>query len=55
MTKTIQIIADENISGLRKFRKASADVVTKVSGRSLSAETVKHADALLVRSVTKDR
>lgn len=51
MTKTIQIIADENISGLENFEKLG--LVTKVSGRSISSETLNNADALLVRSVTK--
>ncbi len=46
----IQVVADENISGLEYF-DAIADV-SKVSGRLLSAQKVKHADALLVRSVS---
>ncbi len=52
MNKTkIQVIADENISGLEYFDGIAE--LTKVSGRLLSAQTVKHADALLVRSVSK--
>lgn len=48
--KELQIVADENISGLNHFAKLGN--VSKVSGRSLSAETIKDADALLVRSVS---
>jgi erythronate-4-phosphate dehydrogenase len=52
MNKTkIQVVADENISGLEHFDSIAE--VSKVSGRQLSAETVKHADALLVRSISK--
>jgi erythronate-4-phosphate dehydrogenase len=46
----IQVLADENISGLEYFENISE--VSKVSGRSLSAQKVKYADALLVRSVS---
>ena len=49
--KEIQIVADENISGLESFAKLGN--VSKVPGRSLSAESIKNADALLVRSVSK--
>ncbi|MDG2091036.1 MAG: 4-phosphoerythronate dehydrogenase [Gammaproteobacteria bacterium] len=46
----INIIADENISGLEYFEKLA--IVSKVSGRSLSSEIIQNADALLVRSVS---
>ena len=49
--KNIKIVADENISGLDAFEKF-ADVF-KVSGRMFSVESIKDADALLVRSVSK--
>lgn len=46
----IQVVADENISGLEYFENIAE--VSKVSGRSLSAREVNYADALLVRSVS---
>jgi len=49
--KELQIVADENISGLESFEKLAN--VSKVSGRLMSAENIKNADALLVRSVSK--
>lgn len=46
----IQVVADENISGLEYFDRIAQ--VTRVSGRSLSAVKVQAADALLIRSVS---
>ncbi len=46
----LQVVADENISGLEYFDRIAE--VSRVSGRSLSAEDVEAADALLVRSVS---
>ena len=46
----IQVVADENISGLEYFENIAE--VSKVSGRYLSAREVNYADALLVRSVS---
>lgn len=48
--KKIRVVADENISGLEHFEKI-ADV-SRISGRSICRENIKHADALLVRSVS---
>jgi len=46
----LQIVADENISGLENFEKLAN--VSKIYGRLISAQNVKNADALLVRSVS---
>jgi erythronate-4-phosphate dehydrogenase len=52
MSKTkVRVIADENINGLECFERI-ADL-TRVSGRTISAEHIKNADALLIRSVSK--
>jgi len=51
-TNKLKIIADENIPGLEPMFGAGVDLV-KVSGRTLSAEYLKGADVLLVRSVTQ--
>jgi len=48
--KKLHVVADENISGLEHFEKIAA--VSKISGRAISRENIKHADALLVRSVS---
>ena len=49
--KELQVVADENIIGLENFEKFAN--VSKVPGRSLCAENIENADALLVRSVSK--
>ena len=47
----LQIVADENISGLEHFEKFAS--LIKIPGRDFSASIIKHADAILVRSVTR--
>ncbi len=51
-TNKLKIIADENIPGLEPMFGADVDLV-KVAGRTLSAECLRGADVLLVRSVTQ--
>ena len=52
MNKTkIHVVADENISGLEYFESIAN--VSTVSGRTLSTQDLKNADALLVRSVSR--
>ena len=51
-TKTMKIIADENMPYVEQVF-ADVGEVTLVNGRQLSAEQLKGADVLLVRSVTK--
>ncbi len=46
------IVADENIPLLEAFF-ADVGEVRRVSGRTMSAEDVRDADVLLVRSVTR--
>lgn len=48
--KQLEIVADENISGLESFSGFAN--IRKLPGRNISRETLKGADALLVRSVT---
>ena len=48
----MKIIADENIPYVKKCFSSVGEVTT-ISGRAITAETVKDADALLVRSITK--
>jgi len=48
----VQIVADENIPLLEQFFSDFGDI-RKVAGRTMTAEDVKDADILLVRSVTK--
>lgn len=52
MSQKIQIVADENIPLLDELLNDKAHI-TRVAGRSLNAQEVRHADALLVRSVTQ--
>lgn len=49
---TLKVIADENIPFVREAFEALGDVVV-MSGRAMSAEMVKKADLLLVRSITR--
>ena len=51
-TPTLKIIADENIPHIKDFFSAFGRVQT-FPGRSVSAQHVRDADVLLVRSVTK--
>ena len=48
----MKIVADENIPFVKECFSSIGDVVT-VSGRDVDAATVKDADILLVRSITK--
>lgn len=48
----MKIIADENIPYVKKCFSSIGEVTT-ISGREITAEAVKEADALLVRSVTR--
>ena len=48
----MKIMADENIPFVKECFSSIGDVET-VSGRSMTQETVKGADILLVRSITK--
>ncbi len=48
----VQIVADENIPLLEQFFSDFGDI-RKVAGRAMTSEDVKHADILLVRSVTQ--
>ena len=48
----MRIVADENIPLVEAFFSGFGEI-TRVAGRSMSAATVKDADVLLVRSVTK--
>ncbi len=48
----MKIVADENIPFVKECFSSIGDVVT-VSGRAVDAATVKDADILLVRSITK--
>src|SRR3990167_5936970 len=48
----MRIIADENIPYVRGAFAELGDVVT-ILGRSITADTVKDAELLLVRSITK--
>jgi erythronate-4-phosphate dehydrogenase len=48
----LKIVADENIPYVREAFAGLGEVVT-AQGRSMTAETVKDADLLMVRSVTK--
>lgn len=50
-TTLMKIIADENIVGVERFFAQQGELFC-CPGRKISAETVKDADALLVRSVT---
>ncbi len=52
----LSIVADENIPAVEQMFQVSDDTnvsITKVDGRRLSAEQVRDADVLLVRSVTQ--
>lgn len=48
----MKIIADENIPYVKQCFSSVGDVTT-LSGRAMTTDTVKDADALLVRSITK--
>jgi len=48
----VKIVADENIPFVKECLSSVGDVAV-ISGRDMSAEIVKDADALLVRSITK--
>lgn len=49
----MKIIADENIPFIEKACKTITEDIQLVSGRSITPQMVKNADALLVRSITK--
>ena len=51
-TKSMKILADENIPYVRRAFGAVGDVVT-ISGRAIDADAVRDAEMLLVRSITK--
>jgi len=48
----MRIIADENIALVREYFGQAGELLT-LPGRAITAEHVRHADALLVRSVTR--
>lgn len=47
----MKIVADENIAGLQEYFSAYGEIIP-LSGRHISAKDLRHADALLVRSIT---
>jgi len=52
MNTPLRIVVDQNMPGIERLFGGIAEII-KADGRCISAETLKNADALLCRSITK--